>query len=824
MGILKKLFEKDPAPRVLDYILSNPDDLLVRHHIEKETGLSYATVERVIYDLVEKGLIVEEEVGERKVYRLNKKNDYAGKLLDLIHGRKLIENSPDALFLVEIDSKEIIDVNKSGEELLKLPREKIINQNFSKFVPSENSEEYEEIFEKFSQTEEELKEKKADLEELFITDSEDNRTPVEITGSGVINIGGLSLNQLIVRDISKRRKAEERFRRLFNSIPDPAFLIDKDGIIREINQSFHKRRKMDKEDIIGRHITELPFVPEEAEEKLWKKFEKRLSEGHVSPYTIRIEGPEGKELISEINASLIKEGNQIIGVIGISRDVTDRIHAEEKFRQLFHGFPDPSYLVDDEAVIVETNDAACEHLDLQRDEIIGSKPLDLVQVLDGEDEEKKMMERFEKVKKGVSVPTHEHKLRKPNGETYYAELNGVPFELNGKIEGVLIITHIITERKEMEKKLRENEKKYRTIAENAHDLISFIDFKGNILYANQTHEDLLGYKTEELVGENIFDFHHPDDVERINEKFEKGLLTKKELSVEARVKCKDGSYRWLNVLGKVLTDDSEGSDRILLVAHDLSEQKETEERLRKSKKRFKKIVETAPEPIMITDFEGKIKYCSPRTAEAHSYNNTEKLVGKSMVDLIAPKDREKAKEKLNETLEKEVSRDIELTLEKKNGSNFPATLSIGLVKDEEESNEGFVIIIRNILDLKKAEKKFKKLFEALPVPAYLVNKEGRLEEVNDAACERLGVEKEELIGEIPFKFMEIEEDTKEEMWKNFQKVIKGEESPTKVRKIKTLNGETVYSELTPVPFKLDGEIMGATFISRDVTDIMKEKQ
>ncbi len=824
MGILKKLFEKDPAPLVLDYILDNPDDLLVRHHIEKETGLSYATVERVIYDLVEKGVIIEEEIGERKVYRLNKKNEYAGKLLELFHGRKLVESSPDGLFLVEKESGEIVDVNKGGEKLLNLPREEIVDKKYTEFALEESSQKLKKLFEKFTQEEKKLKEVRSEVGDLYIIDGEDNKIPIELSGGGKIDIGGLELTQLIVRDISKRKRAEERFRRLFNSIPDAAFLLDKEGIIREVNEIFHKKRNLSEEEIIGTHFKDLPFVPEESQEKAWENFQKRLSGEEVEPYTLQIKRPDGKNQVSEINASVLKDGDQIVGVIGVARDVTERVQAEEKFRQLFQGFPDPAYLVNEEAIIEETNEAACEHLGLEEEEIIGSTPLNLVEVLDGEEEEEKMMERFEKVKQGGEVPVVEHKMRTRDGEVYFAELNAVPLELHGEIQGVLIITHLITERKKMEKKLRESEKKYREIAENAHDLISFVDFEGKILYANQTHEDMLGYKPEELVGDNILNYHHPEDLEKLTERFSEGLIFEDKMSVEARIRCKDGSYKWVSVFGNVFTHDETGSDRILLVGHDITKRKEVEEKMRENKEMYQTIIETAPEAITITDLEGKIEYCSPRTAELHGYEDPEDLVDKSAFDFVAPEDREQARENLEKTFDKGVIRNLELTLEKKDGSHFPANLSIGLVKDDNGDPDGFVAIVQNIRKLKRAEKKFEKLFEALPVPAYLVNKEGKLEEVNEAASERLGVEKNEMIGKVPFEFVKMDEEIKEEMWENFQKVINGEKIPKTVRKIETPDGRTVYSELTSVPFKLDGEIIGATFISRDVEDKIEEKQ
>ena len=83
MGILREILEKDPGVKVLDYVLSHKEESLVHYHIEEETGLSYATVERVLAELHEKGIIKMEDIGKRTIYRLNKENKYVKVLKPL---------------------------------------------------------------------------------------------------------------------------------------------------------------------------------------------------------------------------------------------------------------------------------------------------------------------------------------------------------------------------------------------------------------------------------------------------------------------------------------------------------------------------------------------------------------------------------------------------------------------------------------------------------------------------------------------------------------------------------------------------------------------
>ena len=59
--------------------------------------------------------------------------------------------------------------------------------------------------------------------------------------------------------------------------------------------------------------------------------------------------------------------------------------------------------------------------------------------------------------------------------------------------------------------LKEQEEFYRTLVENTHDLIVQTDTDGVLLYVSSNHEEILGYKPEALLSENIFDLIYPDD-------------------------------------------------------------------------------------------------------------------------------------------------------------------------------------------------------------------------------------------------------------------------------------------------------------------------
>ena len=82
---------------------------------------------------------------------------------------------------------------------------------------------------------------------------------------------------------------------------------------------------------------------------------------------------------------------------------------------------------------------------------------------------------------------------------------------DGRIIGVVATIHDITERKQAEELARIREQRFRSIIENASDMIAILDAEGTTLYESPSNERMLGYKPEELVGRNALELIHPED-------------------------------------------------------------------------------------------------------------------------------------------------------------------------------------------------------------------------------------------------------------------------------------------------------------------------
>ncbi|WDL98886.1 EAL domain-containing protein [Alicyclobacillus sp. ALC3] len=182
--------------------------------------------------------------------------------------------------------------------------------------------------------------------------------------------------------------------------------------------------------------------------------------------------------------------------------------------------------------------------------------------------------------------------------TYEAEYNGVwylaslrPIRRGGQVVEVIASCIDITERvkKEQEitrltERLIEQEAKYRLIAENSDDFIIIFGVDGTIQYSSPSHDRLLGISTAEREGTPGFTRVHPDDLSYTKQLLHRVICTKTAASGEWRYMKADGSYIWVESLASpILTIDGE-VNRVLVVAREISERKQTEDIIRKSER------------------------------------------------------------------------------------------------------------------------------------------------------------------------------------------------------------------------------------------------
>lgn len=143
----------------------------------------------------------------------------------------------------------------------------------------------------------------------------------------------------------------------------------------------------------------------------------------------------------------------------------------------------------------------------------------------------------------------------------------------------------IVERRRAEEKLQASEAHYRSLIENAHDVIITVDEEGQLDYTSPAISRVLGYTPTERVGTNYFELIHPEDraevIRKVHEAFfEPGVVQ----LLEYRVLHKDGSVRILESVGSSPPQTSDRPPRAVLNSRDVTDRKQLEDQLRHSQK------------------------------------------------------------------------------------------------------------------------------------------------------------------------------------------------------------------------------------------------
>ena len=206
---------------------------------------------------------------------------------------------------------------------------------------------------------------------------------------------------------------------------------------------------------------------------------------------------------------ILREGS-IIGYMVQTQDITERKKAEEKVREseekyrgLFDSSPDGIISMDNNGVVTSVNEAVLYWTGFAKDEILGKHFTKLGVI------------RASDVPKYVKIVSSTMRGKKPGGfEVVYIYKDGTQrfaeahislMKEMGKGVGVQVILRDITERKRAEEQLKESEKKYRGLFENAHEVIVLIDLEGKVTSINKAAVSY-GLKKDEVVGKNITKF------------------------------------------------------------------------------------------------------------------------------------------------------------------------------------------------------------------------------------------------------------------------------------------------------------------------------
>ncbi len=210
------------------------------------------------------------------------------------------------------------------------------------------------------------------------------------------------------------------------------------------------------------------------------------------------------------------------------------------------------------------------------DELLGTDFLRLVHPRD----KHIVRENAVKMLQGRRSDPYEYRVFNKNGQTLWVSEMVTSIDYSGK-RAVLCNFMDITDRKHAEEALRRSEENFKSLIENALDLIIIVDIDGVISYASPAVERLLGFTPESYTGRDFREAVHPDDAPKVM-KVTRGSNP----STDIRVRHRDGSWRYFEGIVKKRINNGRVSG-VVINARDITERKRADEELRSSRQQFR---------------------------------------------------------------------------------------------------------------------------------------------------------------------------------------------------------------------------------------------
>jgi len=190
----------------------------------------------------------------------------------------------------------------------------------------------------------------------------------------------------------------------------------------------------------------------------------------------------------------------------------------------------------------------------------------------------------------------------------------------------------LTERRAAQARLGESEERYRTVVDTAHDGICTVDAIGRITYANRRLASMLGYATNELVGQALFNFMEPATAFDARTHFarrQRGIAERTDVAFRR----KDGTTLWtMSSASSLFAADGHFRGAVYLLA-DVTERRAAEKRLAESERYFRALTEQSRELVCVLDADGLIRYVNPGFSRVLGYE-TDVAVGCSAFTFV----------------------------------------------------------------------------------------------------------------------------------------------------------------------------------------------
>jgi diguanylate cyclase (GGDEF)-like protein/PAS domain S-box-containing protein len=494
------------------------------------------------------------------------------------------------------------------------------------------------------------------------------------------------------------RESNEELEAIFNDVRDGIALVNMTGKILKINKRITEVTGYTEKELVGKRFTLLKMATAESMAKMISAFTKSVVGQQVSPYEVEGYTKTGEKRIGEIYGSLLRKKGKAAGVVVVMRDITARKRAEELLKEERETFystlqeaPNGVVLIDKEGRYLYLNS-----------EFTAITGYTLKDIPTGKDW---FLKAFpDQNYRGQVIKAWKKDLARRALDRVFSVVSkdgGVKeIEFRGTVlkdERIIVILTDITERKRAEEA-------YHAVVEHSLQGLHILQDQREI-FANSAYAEMLGYTVQELLAlspKQVRNLVHPDDQEvawgHVRDRIE-GKPTPPHY--QFRIIRKDGSVRWVESFPSRI--EYQGRPALQVAMVDITERKLAEATLKNSEERYRTLVESSTDAILMLNGERNAVTCNQAFLDLFGYQKNE-VEGQSIRIIHPSEESFRTYGKATYPLVERVgSLREEWDLMRRDSTIFSAEIVTSPIRSPDGTTTGYICIIRDITERKRAE-------------------------------------------------------------------------------------------------------------------------
>jgi PAS domain S-box-containing protein len=333
---------------------------------------------------------------------------------------------------------------------------------------------------------------------------------------------------------------------------------------------------------------------------------------------------------------------QVIGLVGVSRDITERKLAEKQLREseelfakAFHASPLASCIVRlATGTFLDLNNRYLELTGYDRSDLIGRPSIELPLMVQNDDQ----LQLLKIITEQGGVRDYEITLVKKSGERREVVFSAEAIELNGET-CALVMAQDITERKNMQKALLDERKLLRTLLDALPDYIFVKDRTGRFILSNLAHARAAGViNPYDFAGKMAADFF-PAELAAQYDADDQAVMDSGWALISAERTTLDafGKLMYVSTTKVPLRDESDKIVGVVGISRDITEKRRTENILRESEERYRSLFELSPDGIVVC-YDKTIVYTNNAAVHLFGAASVDDVVGRSSEEIMSTQD------------------------------------------------------------------------------------------------------------------------------------------------------------------------------------------